>query len=576
MKNLRFHAVAIAVLALAGIVCAQGPCNPGAFETFDAATPGNPGTYPAGWTTDPASTWNWRVHTGSTTSFGTGPSGDHTTGSGNYMYCETSSPTTAGDTYILVPPCFDTTGVAAPAVDFWLHMYGATMGTFELQEWDGAAWVTTYTLSGDQGDIWMHVNVPMTYPGPSAQVRFKYTRGTSFTGDCAIDDVALGAPPPPPDYQENAPNGTVDIDGTVASAYLPAIVNKAVVNCPAGVSPATGTLHLATNVGAATYEIAYNSLPVVPLSAGGLPLPGGILNLNLAGGLMYINGGANLNFLSLPGAGFPGVTGADISIPFAITTALDMSLQGVFTDPASVAGYVLTQATEFHVASTTGASSVAGPTSDDNFVTVDVVNAPACWTNTGVPFYGTIYTEVTVCANGRVMFGGGDSDFTPSVTEALADNPFVGCWADISPNIAGSVTLSSPATDIVRVDYVNVPYFGEPTTSNTFFVEFDATSGIVTLGGLTGIAPQPGTASPGDDMFVGMSPGNSVATTDPGVTLFTQGGAGGVAAATDMLYDFYSATTATGLAPSLLPGSLNDILFVPSTAFPTNYDWAGL
>lgn len=161
------------------VVCA----NP---ENFDAATTGSPGIYPPCWT-DGGGTRSWSVHTGSTSSSATGPTGDNTTGSGNYMYCETSAPAILGDTYILnAPPAQPTNG----AVQFAYHMYGATMGTLELQELQGGLWTTIWSLSGDQGNTWTTTPlIPLI--GSVATLRFVYTRGSSFTGDAAIDDFLL-------------------------------------------------------------------------------------------------------------------------------------------------------------------------------------------------------------------------------------------------------------------------------------------------------------------------------------------------------------------------------------------------
>ena len=72
-----------ALLILTGSSIAQTCPFAPVGENFDGATPGStgcglatPGTLPAGWTLDAASTNAWRVHTGATASAQTGPSSD--------------------------------------------------------------------------------------------------------------------------------------------------------------------------------------------------------------------------------------------------------------------------------------------------------------------------------------------------------------------------------------------------------------------------------------------------------------------------------------------------------------------
>lgn len=160
------------------------PCaNP---ENFDMATVGVPGVFPPCWS-DGGGTYPWRVHSGGTPSGATGPTGDNTTGAGNYMYCETSAPALVGDTFILNAPVGQPTGGGA---QFAYHMYGATMGTLELQEFQGGVWTTVWSLTGDQGNAWNTTPIILLTTNPTT-LRFVYTRGTSFTGDCAIDDFLL-------------------------------------------------------------------------------------------------------------------------------------------------------------------------------------------------------------------------------------------------------------------------------------------------------------------------------------------------------------------------------------------------
>ena len=69
------------------------------------------------------------------------------------MYIATSS---SGGPYTLTSECLDISTLAAPALRFQYHMYGATMGTLsvEISTDTGATWTSVWALSGDQGNQW--------------------------------------------------------------------------------------------------------------------------------------------------------------------------------------------------------------------------------------------------------------------------------------------------------------------------------------------------------------------------------------------------------------------------------------
>ncbi|MDC3071360.1 hypothetical protein OA405_03185, partial [Bacteroidota bacterium] len=140
----------------------------GSFTTANTGT----GTYPG-----------WLMGT-STPSFGTGPTGDVTGGS--FMYIETSG---LGGPYTLTSECLDITTLTAPALRFHYHMYGATMGTLDVSVNGTSVW----TMSGDQGNTWHPAQVDLAAyaTSDSIVVVFTGTRGTSFTGDMAIDAIEV-------------------------------------------------------------------------------------------------------------------------------------------------------------------------------------------------------------------------------------------------------------------------------------------------------------------------------------------------------------------------------------------------
>ncbi|MBT7142286.1 MAG: hypothetical protein HN894_03025, partial [Bacteroidetes bacterium] len=165
-------------------------------EDFETFTSGNPGSLANGWSRNPASGMAWMPDMGGTSSSATGPNIDHTTGStsGIYVYMETSSGTT-GDSAFFMPPC---ASIASKQLSFWYHMYGATMGTLGVQEFVNGGWSTIWSLTGQQTasslDPWVEAIVLFS---PTANTfRFYGVRGTSYSGDMAIDDVLIIQPLP--------------------------------------------------------------------------------------------------------------------------------------------------------------------------------------------------------------------------------------------------------------------------------------------------------------------------------------------------------------------------------------------
>ena len=572
-KNLR----SLAVFALlTGVVAAQ----PVVFftEPFDNNN--------AGWTFSANTEWGIgpaTASTGQTTACGNGDPGVDGTGAAGggvagVVIGGNAAQVVHAPDYI-ISPALDTTVLAGVQVSFdrWLNSDYANFMINYIDVWDGSAWVNVWQTGpapGVQDSAWTTQTFNMTaYSNPAFQVRIGFEIGSTGVYLCSswnIDNFTI-ADPGPPDYQLNNSASSLDIDGVQASEYVPAIVSKDIVNCGTGLSPATGTLNISSAMPGTLYDVGLNSANIVPLSGLGVMVGSNVLNLRLASGISFMYGGAVANLQSFPGAGFPGVTNGSATIPFSTMSPTDTSIQGLFVNAAMPNGYRLSQATEFHAAITMGATSVPGPTLDEEVVAIDVTAAPTCWT-TGIPFYGTTFTQIHVSSNGRVLFQSALSDFSPTVAEALTGVPFAGFWTDLNPGTNGSVTVSNPANNVVRVDYNAVPYSGT-TTNNTFGIEFDATIGLVTIDGLGGILPQTGTFGSGDDQLLGISPGTLLAATDPGNTVFTANGSGTAGLSTDMLLEFYDSTLGGGMIASVLAGT-STIFFAPDPTNTPNYQWA--
>ena len=97
-------------------------------------------------------------------------------------------------------------------LDFQYHMYGDTMGSATLEAYTGTIWVSAWTQSGNLGNAWRQASV--TVAGGATMLRFKYTAGSSYTGDFALDDIQAngggsGPSPAPSTAPVPAPGGGV-------------------------------------------------------------------------------------------------------------------------------------------------------------------------------------------------------------------------------------------------------------------------------------------------------------------------------------------------------------------------------
>jgi len=166
-------------------------------ESFEDSTVVLYGQGPwANWEYDAAgstfgSTNGWRKDNLGTPSFQTGPlDGEPSLDDSYYLYCETSGQYNL--TAKLNSSCVDLNNFTDPAFVFGYHMYGATMGTLnvDVSVDSGATWTNAWTLSGDQGQTWKEAAISLSsYAGQIVRVRMNYTSGTSYTGDCAIDHL---------------------------------------------------------------------------------------------------------------------------------------------------------------------------------------------------------------------------------------------------------------------------------------------------------------------------------------------------------------------------------------------------
>jgi hypothetical protein len=140
---------------------------------------------------------DWRTFSGSTPTtnggYPTGPSSDHTSGSGKYLYTETSTGDgcQGGQVYALTP-CIDLSIATKPELSFWYHMYGSSTGSISVDILVDGVWTEIFIKSGEQGSSWLNGTANLIpYVGKTVIFRFKALTGNSYLGDMAIDDITI-------------------------------------------------------------------------------------------------------------------------------------------------------------------------------------------------------------------------------------------------------------------------------------------------------------------------------------------------------------------------------------------------
>ncbi len=162
------------------------------FITAPSASSTLPNAAAPGWTRNGGGSLQWSIDNNGGNSSSTGPnSGANTPG---YLFLETSS---TGTPDTLISPSINLTTVATPiSLRFFTHMYGATINKLELYIDNG----TTLTqVFSDSGQIQTSSNDPWTprlvnldaYAGQTIVLKYVGYRGTSFTGDIAVDDIKV-------------------------------------------------------------------------------------------------------------------------------------------------------------------------------------------------------------------------------------------------------------------------------------------------------------------------------------------------------------------------------------------------
>lgn len=175
------------------------------FTNFEGISIGQAAGTPSGWdncwTHSNTGTVRWESEdaTGANeNSLTTGPFWDNTlrpSSGGTYMYLETSS---SGGPAELISPLIDISSLNNPELEYHYHMFGATINKLIVYAEDASGTrINLDSIGGQQqtagSDSFYVRNISLVgLTGSSYNFIFEGHRGTSFTGDIAIDDVTVG------------------------------------------------------------------------------------------------------------------------------------------------------------------------------------------------------------------------------------------------------------------------------------------------------------------------------------------------------------------------------------------------
>lgn len=172
------------------------------FDTFpiDNVTfgPGaEPNVFPNGWTNVQSDTANqdWYGRSTGTGSGNTGPSSDHTSGTGKYVFVEDGWGNNTDVT--LESPWINLYGLSGVELSYWAHSWSGSTGALNKMHVDvysSGSWVLNVDLFSKLAtDAWYQRTVDLTpYSGDSIKIRFRGDNSaTSFQHDIAIDDFSI-------------------------------------------------------------------------------------------------------------------------------------------------------------------------------------------------------------------------------------------------------------------------------------------------------------------------------------------------------------------------------------------------
>jgi|GEM_PF-3592060 len=185
------------------------------FVNFENFTPNTNFVGQNCWKANSDSAYDWNVdNSGSTPSGGTGPLAAFS--GTTYVYIEASSGV-IGNEARLLSPLVDITALTTPAIQFKYHMFGAQIGTLNVDVNDGTGWINGIgVLVGQQqtaqAQEWRDAIFDLTAVNLASnviQVRLRATSNGTFEGDISVDDFRIDEIPTCPNIS-NLTNGVTN------------------------------------------------------------------------------------------------------------------------------------------------------------------------------------------------------------------------------------------------------------------------------------------------------------------------------------------------------------------------------
>lgn len=152
---------------------------------------------------------------------GSGPLYDNTSFGqvgGIYIYLDVASGG-PGDTAGFISPAIDLSNLTSPVLSFAYHMHGPAIGALEVDVWNGSSWDSLWAKTGQQqlagSDPYSNVSISLSaYANQVIKLKFLGSRGSSFAGEIAIDDIRIDNPSACPMVSQPVANsvGSSDAD----------------------------------------------------------------------------------------------------------------------------------------------------------------------------------------------------------------------------------------------------------------------------------------------------------------------------------------------------------------------------
>ncbi|KAK7098200.1 hypothetical protein V1264_002552 [Littorina saxatilis] len=151
-----------------------------------------------GWSQATDDDFDWTWTSGATPTSETGPDGDHTTGSGHYVFMESSAPQKSGQVARIISPPYHPT-VEPTCVEFYYHMKGPRkeheVGDLDVfvrpSKDDMAKDANIFHRNSYQDDDWVRAQVTIPAQQEVYRIVFQATRRESWTGDIGLDDIKV-------------------------------------------------------------------------------------------------------------------------------------------------------------------------------------------------------------------------------------------------------------------------------------------------------------------------------------------------------------------------------------------------